>query len=62
MLRFEFTVINSYSLSICNSPAKKGKKTIGVSRKQSGWNNNNVKKLNPANNAIEHWDIYFSFV
>ena len=26
------------------------------------WNNNCVKKVNLANNAFEHWDIYFSFV
>ena len=44
-------------LPLCNSPGNKGKSTIGVNRKQSGWNN--VKNVNLANNAIEHWGIYF---
>ena len=33
-------------------------KTVGVSKKQSQYNNS-VKKENMANNAIEHWDIFF---
>ena len=39
--------------SLRNFPVKKVKKTIGVNRKQSGWNNDSVKRINLANNAIE---------
>ena len=68
MLRFQLTQLQIaiawalHYLPLFNSPAHKGKNTIGVSIKRSGWNNNSVKKVNLANNVIEHWDIYFSFV
>ena len=68
MLGFHFTqlwIVTAWALHylrLCNSPTNKRKKTIGVSRKQSGWNNNTVIKVNLANDAIEHWDNYFSYV
>ena len=68
MLGFQLTQLwiprawTLHYLPLWNSPANKVKKTIGVSRNQSGWNYNNAKKVNLANNAMEHWDIHFSFV
>ena len=38
------------------------RKTVEVKKKQCGWKNNSVKKVNLANNAIEHWEINFTFV
>ena len=49
MLGFEFTQLwiatawALHYLPLWNSSANKSKKKLGVSRKQSGWNNNNVK-------------------